>query len=86
MVATILQLNPPIPVHVIGKGNGIAWLVVDYGAEHHLLWTVAIDDTGELWSAPNPKVRAQRNYSMQREFETEIKRDGFKKMDTESNS
>lgn len=82
----ILQLEPPIPVHVIGKGNGIAWLVIDYGAEHHLLWTVAIDATGELWTVPNPEIRAQRNYSMQREFRTETERNGVKKMDTESDS
>jgi hypothetical protein len=62
---TILQLNPPIPMST-PKGNGEAWLVVDYGAEHHLLWTIAIDATGEIWTYPNPEVRALTNITMGR--------------------
>lgn len=61
----ITQLNPPIPLQT-PKGNGLAWLVLDYGAEHHLLWTVAIDATGEIWTFKNPDVRALKNISMGR--------------------
>ena len=60
------QLNPPIPLTVIGKGDGMAFAVIDYGAEHNLLWVTAIDATGEIWCAPNPKVRMQRNWSLGR--------------------
>lgn len=62
----ILQLNPPIPVHVIDRGNGFAFLVTDYSQEHHKLWTVAMDDTGEVWDVPNPLIRMQWNWSMGR--------------------
>ena len=40
------QLNPPIPMKVIDKGDGLAIGVIDYGAEHDLLWVTAIDATG----------------------------------------
>lgn len=60
------QLNPPIPLEVIGKGKGLAIGMIDYGPEHNLIWVTAIDDTGEIWCAPNPKVRMQQNWTMGR--------------------
>ena len=60
------QLNPPIPVEIIGKGKGYALGVIDYGQEHHLLWVTALDDSGEIWAAPNPSVRVQNNWSLGR--------------------
>lgn len=60
------RLDPPIPVHVIDRGPGQAFAVIDYGAEHHLLWVVGMDDGGEIWSAPNPSVRLQANWSLGR--------------------
>jgi hypothetical protein len=58
------QLNPTLPVEVIDKGKGYAIAVIDYGQEHHLLWVVVIDGTGEIWTATNPKVRVQPNWTM----------------------
>jgi hypothetical protein len=60
------QLNPPLPVDT-GKGRGFAFAVIDYGLEHHLLWVVALDDGGAIWTAPNPDVRVQPNWSAGRE-------------------
>ena len=60
------QLNPPIPLHVLDKGDGLAIGMIDYGPEHNLLWITAIDATGEIWCAPNPKVRMQANWSLGR--------------------
>ena len=60
------QLNPPIPLHVLGKGDGYAIGMIDYGQEHNLMWVTAIDATGEIWCAPNPKVRMGRNWTMGR--------------------
>lgn len=62
---TIIQLNPPLPI-LTPKGKGLAWLVVDYGCEHHLMWTVAINETGEIWTYPNTEVRAEKNITMGR--------------------
>lgn len=60
----IHQLEPTIPVTVVGKGDGFAFLVIDYGQEHHLLWVVALDESGEIWTARNPEVRVRPNWSM----------------------
>jgi hypothetical protein len=63
----ILQLNPTLPVYIpqVNK-TGQAILVIDMGSEHHLLWTIAMDEGGEIWTLPNPKVRVQYNITMGR--------------------
>ncbi len=60
------QLDPPIPLEVLDKGKGVAIGMIDYGPEHNLIWVTAIDATGEIWCAPNPKVRMQSNWTMGR--------------------
>lgn len=60
------QLDPPLPMTVLDKGDGYALAVIDYGQEFNLLWVVALNDSGEIWCAPNPKVRMQANWSMGR--------------------
>ncbi len=61
-----VQLNPPLPVTVEDKGAGYAIAVIDYGQEHNLIWVTAISETGEIWCAPNPRVRLQPNWTMSR--------------------
>lgn len=61
----IIQLNPTIPLWT-PKGTGQALALIDYGSEHHLMWVTAIDDTGEIWTFPNPQIRAQKNITMGR--------------------
>ena len=56
----ILQLDPPIPLDT-PKGKALAHFLVDYGTEHHWLWVVFQDDTGECWTWENTQVRAQHN-------------------------
>lgn len=63
---TFKQLQPTLPVHVLGKGDGFAFAVIDYGQEHNLIWVTAIDATGEIWCAANPQVRMQSNWTMGR--------------------
>ena len=60
------QLNPPLPLHVLGKGDGTAIGMIDYGPEHNLIWVTALDANGELWCAPNPTVRLQKNWTLGR--------------------
>lgn len=62
----ILQLNPTIPVWVKGKGDGYALGWIDYSQEHDLMWIVAFDETGEVWTIPNPEIRLTCNFSMGR--------------------
>jgi len=61
-----VQLQTPLPVHVIERGPGLAFAVIDYGPEHDLIWVTALDESGEIWCAPNPKVRLARNWTMGR--------------------
>ena len=60
------QLNPPLPLHVLGKGDGVAIGMIDYGPEHNLIWVTALDVSGEVWCAPNPTVRFQKNWTLGR--------------------
>jgi hypothetical protein len=68
---TFTQLDPPLPLTVLGKGDGFAIAVIDYGQEHNLIWVTAINETGEIWCAPNPKVRMQTNWTMGRKRRAE---------------
>ena len=40
--------------------------MIDYGPEHNLIWVTALDASGEVWCAPNPTVRFQKNWTMGR--------------------
>lgn len=68
----MLQLNPPIPVLIIENtqkipsGKGLAFMLIDYGMEHHIIWGVALDRTGEVWWPPNPLIRLQANFTANR--------------------
>lgn len=64
---SILQLNPTIPLET-PKGVGDAHFVIDYGQEHHLIWVVFIDATGECWSFINPEVRLCGNVTLRSQF------------------
>ncbi|MDP4574240.1 hypothetical protein Q9K02_03700 [Qipengyuania sp. G39] len=61
------QLDSPLPVTVLEKGNGLAFAVIDYGLEHNLIWVTALDSSGEIWCAPNPRVRMQANWTAGRQ-------------------
>ena len=67
----ITQLNPTIPLDT-PKGKGRAHLVIDYGEEHHLLWVVFLDSSGESWTFPNPQVRLRPNPTMGVRDEKEV--------------
>lgn len=65
---SMLQLNPPIPLQT-PKGEGLATLVIDYGPDYDLLWTVILtkgEHAGEIWTYPNPKVRGVQNITLGR--------------------
>ena len=58
-----LQLNPPLWLKT-PKGIGLCHFLIDYGPEHDLLWVVAQDGTGEIWTWPNTQVRFIPNLSL----------------------
>lgn len=47
------------------KGKGLAQLVIDYGAEHDLLWTIFLEN-GESWTFKNSLVKADNNETFNR--------------------
>lgn len=48
----MMQLNPPLPLNT-PKGEGFAHILIDYGPESDLYWTVLITATGEIWTFSN---------------------------------
>ena len=63
----IIQLDPPIPLHVLGRGNGKAILAIDYGPDYDLIFTIVDDKTGEIWCESNRNVRGVINHTLGRE-------------------
>jgi len=61
----MLQLNPPLPMNT-PKGQGFAHILIDYGPESDLYWTVLITETGEIWTFANRCVRASKNITLGR--------------------
>ena len=61
----MLQLNPPLPLDT-PKGEGLAHVLIDYGPEADLYWTVFINATGEIWTFANRDVRASKNITLGR--------------------
>ncbi len=51
---------------MIGKGNGVAFAVIDYGEEQNMIWVVALDDSGEIWCSPKAMGRLRSNWTMGR--------------------
>ena len=54
------------PVAILDHKKGLALAAINYGPEHNLIWVTAIDATGEIWCAPNPKVRLDKNWTLGR--------------------
>jgi hypothetical protein len=48
------------------KGKGIIWLVTDYGHETDTVYTVIIDETGEMWQFTHKELRARMNLTFGR--------------------
>ena len=68
-----LQLDPSFPV-VTPKGEGYAYILIDYGPEYNLLWVCFLDDSGECWTYDNTQIRAQKNVTMGRRIFPVIRR------------
>ena len=65
---SLLQLNPPLPLNT-PRGEGLAVLVIDYGPDFDLWWTVVIgkgEFAGEIWTYPNAEVRGVPNITLGR--------------------
>jgi len=61
----MLQLDPPIPMDT-PKGSGFAYLVMEYGLDYDLCWTVFLTETKECWTFQNRDIRAVDNITFKR--------------------
>jgi hypothetical protein len=67
-MTAIIELRQPLWVHT-PHGEGLAFLVTDYGPESDHLWTCIQQEephTGEIWSWHNSEIRVMANRSMLR--------------------
>ncbi len=48
------------------KGKGIVWLVTDYGHETDTMYTVIIDETGEIWQYTHKDLLVRNNITFGR--------------------
>ena len=64
-----IQLNPPLPFWT-PKGFAHAYVMLDYGPDHDLLWTCFIVATGECWTYQNKDIRMVDNETMGRKRAT----------------
>ena len=50
------------------KGSGIIWLVSDYGHETDTIYTIILNDTGEMWQFVHKDIRVSANYTFGRKI------------------
>lgn len=48
------------------KGDGIVWYLIDYGHESSTIYTVIINETGELWQYTNADIIVKTNITFRR--------------------
>jgi hypothetical protein len=48
------------------KGDGVIWLVLDYGYETDTIYTIIINATGELWQFTNRDIIIKPNITFRR--------------------
>jgi len=51
---------------VTPKGDGIIWLVTEYGHETDTMYTIIINATGELWQFVHKDIRVKPNVTFRR--------------------
>ena len=49
------------------KGDGIIWMVIDYGHETDTIYTVILNDTGEFWQFTHKDIKAKKNITFKRD-------------------
>ena len=54
-----IEVNTP-------KGSGIIWLVTEYGHETDTVYTIIIDETGEIWQFTHKDIRVKNNITFGR--------------------
>lgn len=53
------------------KGDGVVWYMIDYGHESNTVYTVIINNTGELWQFTQSQIRVKPNITFGRYCENQ---------------
>jgi hypothetical protein len=48
------------------KGDGVVWYLIDYGHETDTVYTIIINDTGELWQFTHRDIIVKPNITFRR--------------------
>jgi hypothetical protein len=48
------------------KGDGIVWYLIDYGHESNTIYTIIINETGELWQFSHLDIIVKPNITFRR--------------------
>ena len=48
------------------KGDGVIWLVTDYGHETDTIYTIIINKTGEMWQFAHKDIVVKKNITFGR--------------------
>lgn len=48
------------------KGDGVVWFIIDYGHETDTVYTVIINESGELWQFTHKDIIAKPNITFRR--------------------
>ncbi len=48
------------------KGDGVVWYLIDYGHETDTIYTIIINDTGELWQFCHRDIIVKPNITFRR--------------------
>lgn len=48
------------------RGNGIIWLVTDYGHETDTIYTVILDESKEIWQFVHKDILVRNNFTFGR--------------------
>lgn len=49
------------------KGDGIIWLVTEFGHETDTIYTVIINNTGEMWQFTHKDIIVKKNITFKRD-------------------
>ena len=73
----IIQLSPTIPLDT-PKGSGLAHFFIWLSEEHHGIWKVCMDETGEWWDFENPDVRGTTSCTFGRICNNKYLQEGYR--------
>lgn len=66
----LIQLPIPFPIEIVGgkgwagpTGPGMAVGWFQPHIEHHIVWIIFLDSTGQCWEVENPFIRARPNFT-----------------------